>query len=84
MGIEARAQCFHPPTIRIHAPDACGRGTILFGAAFGSLILLSLTWPRTKGAGSLAGTITGAATVMIWIAMGWNSSFLGGPRPPVL
>ncbi|MBY6204266.1 sodium/proline symporter PutP [Halomonas denitrificans] len=50
-----------------------------FGAAFGPLILLSLMWPRTNGAGALAGMITGAATVMTWIALGWNSSFLGGP-----
>ncbi len=50
-----------------------------FGAAFGPLILLSLMWPRTNGAGALAGMVTGAATVMTWIALGWNSSFLGGP-----
>jgi SSS family solute:Na+ symporter len=50
-----------------------------FGAAFGPLILLSLMWPRTNGAGALAGMVTGAATVMLWIALGWNGSFMGGP-----
>jgi len=50
-----------------------------FGAAFGPLILLSLMWPRTNGAGAIAGMVTGAATVMIWIALGWNATFLGGP-----
>ncbi|HAC29846.1 MAG TPA: sodium:proline symporter, partial [Marinobacter hydrocarbonoclasticus] len=42
-----------------------------FGAAFGPLIILALTWPRTNGAGALAGLIVGAATVMIWISLGW-------------
>ncbi|WP_375262074.1 sodium/proline symporter PutP [Palleronia sp.] len=50
-----------------------------FGAAFGPLILLALTWSRMTGAGAVAGLVTGAATVIIWIMMGWNSSFLGGP-----
>ena len=50
-----------------------------FGAAFGPLIILSLMWPRTNGTGALAGMVTGAATVMAWIALGWNSSFMGGP-----
>ncbi len=50
-----------------------------FGAAFGPLIILSLTWSRMTGAGALAGLITGAATVGAWIALGWNGSFLGGP-----
>ncbi len=49
-----------------------------FGAAFGPLIILSLMWPRTNGAGAIAGMVVGAATVMIWIALGWNASFLGG------
>jgi SSS family solute:Na+ symporter len=49
-----------------------------FGAAFGPLIILSLCWPRMNGAGAVAGLVTGAATVMIWIAIGWNASFLGG------
>ena len=50
-----------------------------FGAAFGPLILLSLTWPRMTGAGALAGLVVGAGTVGFWIAQGWNSEFLGGP-----
>ena len=50
-----------------------------FGAAFGPLILLALTWPRMTGAGAVAGIVGGAATVIIWILLGWNSSFLGGP-----
>lgn len=50
-----------------------------FGAAFGPLIILSLTWPRMNGAGAVAGLVTGAGVVMLWIALGWNSSFLGGP-----
>src|SRR5690554_619168 len=50
-----------------------------FGAAFGPLILLSLMWSRTNGAGAIAGMVVGAATVMIWISLGWNGSFMGGP-----
>ncbi len=50
-----------------------------FGAAFGPLIILSLMWPRTNGAGAVAGMIVGAVTVMLWIALGWNGSFMGGP-----
>ena len=50
-----------------------------FGAAFGPLILLSLMWSRTNGAGAIAGMVTGALTVMVWIALGWNAAFLGGP-----
>lgn len=38
-----------------------------FGAAFGPLIILSLVWSRTTGAGALAGMIVGAATVLVWI-----------------
>lgn len=50
-----------------------------FGAAFGPLIILSLMWPRTNGNGAIAGMVIGAATVMIWISLGWNGEFLGGP-----
>ena len=50
-----------------------------FGSAFGPLIILSLMWPRTNGAGAIAGMVVGALTVMIWITLGWNGSFLGGP-----
>jgi solute:Na+ symporter, SSS family len=50
-----------------------------FGAAFGPLIILSLTWKRMTGAGAVSGLIVGAGVVMAWIALGWNSEFLGGP-----
>jgi SSS family solute:Na+ symporter len=50
-----------------------------FGAAFGPLIILALTWRKMSGAGAVAGMLIGAGTVIIWITMGWNSSFLGGP-----
>lgn len=50
-----------------------------FGAAFGPLILLSLTWERMTGAGAVAGLVTGAGVVAIWIALGWNKAFMGGP-----
>ncbi|MDH4572612.1 sodium/proline symporter PutP [Salinicola acroporae] len=50
-----------------------------FGAAFGPLILLSLMWSRTNGAGAIAGMVVGALTVIVWIALGFSSSFLGGP-----
>jgi SSS family solute:Na+ symporter len=49
-----------------------------FGAAFGPLMILALTWPRMTGLGAVAGLVTGAVTVIVWIALGWNSSFLGG------
>ncbi|WP_017430102.1 sodium/proline symporter PutP [Vreelandella jeotgali] len=50
-----------------------------FGAAFGPLIILSLMWPRTNGAGAIAGMVVGALTVIIWISLGWNAQFMGGP-----
>ncbi len=50
-----------------------------FGAAFGPLILLALTWPRMTGSGALAGLVVGAGTVGLWIAQGWNAEFMGGP-----
>ena len=50
-----------------------------FGAAFGSLIILSLIWSRMNGAGAIAGLVVGAATVIFWVAMGWNAEFMGGP-----
>ena len=49
-----------------------------FGAAFGPLILLALTWRGMTGGGALAGLVTGAAVVGGWIALGWNQSFMGG------
>ena len=50
-----------------------------FGSAFGPLIILSLMWSRMNGAGAVAGLVAGAATVVFWISMGWNGSFMGGP-----
>ncbi|WP_114520498.1 sodium/proline symporter PutP [Altererythrobacter sp. ZODW24] len=50
-----------------------------FGAAFGPLILLALTWDRMTGSGAVAGLVTGAATVMLWIGVGLNGEFMGGP-----
>nr|WP_298964720.1 sodium/proline symporter PutP [uncultured Halomonas sp.] len=50
-----------------------------FGAAFGPLIILSLMWSRTNGNGAIAGMVVGALTVMVWISLGWNGEFLGGP-----
>ncbi|ANU07703.1 sodium/proline symporter PutP [Paraurantiacibacter namhicola] len=41
-----------------------------FGAAFGPLIILSLTWKRMTGAGALAGLVTGAGVVIFWIFSG--------------
>ncbi|HLR12588.1 MAG TPA: sodium/proline symporter PutP [Burkholderiaceae bacterium] len=49
-----------------------------FGAAFGPLIVLSLTWKRMSGAGAVAGLVAGAATVMVWIGLGWDAEFMGG------
>src|SRR3546814_15684013 len=34
-----------------------------FGAAFGPLVVFSLTWRRMSGAGAVAGLVAGAATV---------------------
>ncbi len=49
-----------------------------FGAAFGPLIVLALTWRGMTGAGAVAGLVIGAGVVGVWIAMGWNASFMGG------
>lgn len=38
-----------------------------FGAAFGPVVILSLTWPRLTRNGALAGILVGAATVLFWI-----------------
>src|SRR5690606_10970730 len=38
-----------------------------FGAAFGPLVILSLTWKRMTRNGALAGMVVGAATVLFWI-----------------
>ena len=50
-----------------------------FGAAFGPLMVLALTWRRMSGTGAVAGMVAGALTVIAWISLGWNSSFMGGP-----
>ncbi|TPW32386.1 sodium/proline symporter PutP [Martelella alba] len=49
-----------------------------FGAAFGPLIILSLTWSRMSGWGAVAGLVVGAVTVGGWIALGFDQSFMGG------
>ncbi|GMN03983.1 sodium/proline symporter PutP [Erythrobacter sp. MTPC3] len=49
-----------------------------FGAAFGPLIVLALTWRGMTGAGAVAGLVTGAAVVGLWIAAGLNADFAGG------
>lgn len=50
-----------------------------FGAAFGPMIILALTWKNMSGTGAIAGMLTGAITVILWISLGWSASFLGGP-----
>jgi len=45
-----------------------------FGAAFGPLIILSLTWKRMTGMGAVAGLVVGAAVVIAWIATGLNET----------
>src|SRR3546814_14675178 len=45
-----------------------------FGAAFGPVILLALMWPRTTRGGALAGMVTGAVVVIVWIQAGWSAS----------
>ena len=48
-----------------------------FGAAFGPLVILALTWKQMTGAGAVAGLVTGAGTVAGWIALGWNKALPG-------
>jgi SSS family solute:Na+ symporter/sodium/proline symporter len=38
-----------------------------FGAAFGPLVIMSLYWKKMNRHGALAGMLTGAITVLIWI-----------------
>ncbi|WP_440055680.1 sodium/proline symporter PutP [Pseudoalteromonas sp. T1lg65] len=38
-----------------------------FGAAFGPLVLISLFWSRMNFYGALAGMVSGAITVLVWI-----------------
>lgn len=49
-----------------------------FGAAFGPAILLSLHWRRMTRAGALAGVVSGAATVLIWLYAPFT---IGGEAP---
>lgn len=44
-----------------------------FGAAFGPVIILSLTWNKMTRNGALAGMIVGAAIVIAWTTLGWSS-----------
>ena len=43
-----------------------------FGAAFGPVILLSLFWSRMTRQGALAGILTGASAVLLWIYGGFT------------
>src|SRR5699024_2276998 len=43
-----------------------------FGAAFGPMILLSLTWKKMSGTGAVAGLAAGAITVIAALSMGWG------------
>lgn len=45
-----------------------------FGAAFGPVIILALTWRRMTLTGAMAGMITGALVVIGWIALGWSAA----------
>jgi len=38
-----------------------------FGAAFGPVVILSLYWKKMNRNGALAGMVTGAVTVLVWI-----------------
>lgn len=49
-----------------------------FGAAFGPLIILSLTWRGMTGAGAVAGLVTGALVVALWITSGLNADLIDG------
>src|SRR5690606_8694438 len=48
-----------------------------FGAAFGPLILLSLFWRKLTTWGALSGMVVGAATVIIWDAIGTTTEDSG-------
>ena len=48
-----------------------------FGAAFGPLMLLALMWRGMTGTGAVAGLVTGAAVVAVWIALGWDQALPG-------
>ncbi len=42
-----------------------------FGAAFGPVVVLSLSWRRMTRNGALAGMLTGAVTVLVWKQFAW-------------
>lgn len=42
-----------------------------FGAAFGPLVLISVTWSRMTRNGALAGMLVGAVTVIVWKQFAW-------------
>lgn len=42
-----------------------------FGAAFGPVVLMSVTWSRMTRNGALAGMLVGAVTVLVWKQFGW-------------
>jgi SSS family solute:Na+ symporter/sodium/proline symporter len=52
-----------------------------FGAAFGPIVILSLTWKRLTRNGTLAGMVLGAATVLFWI---YAPVLQGGAAPSSL
>ena len=43
-----------------------------FGAAFGPLVIFSLTWKRMNRNGAVAGMVVGALTVIVWIYGGFT------------
>lgn len=51
----------------------------LFGAAFSSVILLSLFWKRFNIAGAIAGIVTGTVVDIAWLLM-FNYSFTEGSK----
>ena len=57
-----------------------------FGAAFGPVVLFSLTWKRMTRNGALAGMVMGAATVILWklIAVDQHGSGLYEMVPGVI
>ncbi|WP_215115382.1 sodium/proline symporter PutP [Exiguobacterium sp. s80] len=45
-----------------------------FGSAFGPIILLSLYWKRMTKQGALAGIISGAVTVILWVQLNFSDT----------
>ena len=45
-----------------------------FGSAFGPIILLSLYWKRMTKQGALAGMLSGAMTVIVWVQLGLSTT----------